>query len=57
MNRCEQIAALALIGLRDAEIADRLGIARRTVRAVIARLRASGEVIPINEERSTWKPT
>lgn len=51
MTRKAEVLALALAGLRDAEIADRLGISRRTVRAVLVRLRASGTAIPTSAER------
>lgn len=50
MSRKVEVAALALTGASDAEIAARLGISRRTVRAVFARLRASGAAIPSNAE-------
>ena len=53
MTRREQIAALARAGLVDAEIAAALGIAPRTVRAVLARLRASGAAIPRSTDRET----
>ena len=52
MSRRYDVLALALAGATDAEISARLGIATRTVRAVLARLRASGEAIPSSQERS-----
>ena len=46
MTRKQEVLSLALAGLADREIAVRLGIATRTVRALVARLRASGTAIP-----------
>lgn len=51
MTRKQEVLVLAAAGLADAKIAAALGISRRTVRAVLARLRASGTAIPSNAER------
>lgn len=51
MTRKLEVLSLALSGATDAEIAVALGVSRRTVRALVARLRASGGAIPTSAER------
>lgn len=56
MSRRDHVLALALAGHRDAEIAARLGISRRTVRALLARLRCSGAALPTSAAPSPSAP-
>lgn len=53
MTRRDEVAALALAGLADREIAARLGIAKRRVRDLIRAARADGVDVPLAADRQS----